>query len=255
MRHQTELTALGLCRDQLFYSPAIGEQFRKPPCKPKQAGEPIRSVLLNVRGCQHLGKQYLRGDRMNRSPQDLYAEFEERLRFEMLLTELSARFVSVTSESIDSEIVNAQRRIVQVLDLDRSTLAQLADGERFVMTHTWHLPGLEPFPGFAVKDLPWMLESEIVGTAENGELLVSAALSLEPDLVVVDISMPVLNGFEAARRLKSFVSRTKVIFVTMHEDDAFVTEAVLAGALGYVLKSRISIDLIPAIRKVLRGTL
>jgi CheY-like chemotaxis protein len=197
----------------------------------------------------------------------LYAEFEERLRFEMLLTELSARFASVTSESIDSEIVNAQRRIVQALDLDRSTLAQLADGERFVMTHTWHLPGLEPFPGFAVKDLPWMSRAMMRGemvcfariddlpaeAVREKEIARRAALGLEPDLVVVDISMPVLNGFEAARRLKSFVSRTKVIFVTMHEDDAFVTEAVLAGALGYVLKSRISIDLIPAIRKVLRG--
>jgi DNA-binding NarL/FixJ family response regulator len=96
-------------------------------------------------------------------------------------------------------------------------------------------------------------ECEIVGTAENGELLVSAALSLEPDLIVLDISMPVLNGIEAARRLKKSGSRAKVIFVTMHEDDAFMSEAVLAGALGYVLKSRISIDLIPAIRKALLG--
>jgi DNA-binding NarL/FixJ family response regulator len=96
-------------------------------------------------------------------------------------------------------------------------------------------------------------ESEIVGTVENGEQLIEAALNLDPDLIVLDISMPVLNGIEAANRLKNFGSRAKVIFLTMHEDDAFVRAAVLAGALGYVLKRRISIDLIPAIRNVLQG--
>jgi PAS domain S-box-containing protein len=100
---------------------------------------------------------------MNRLPQDLDAELEDRLRFEMLLTELSAHFVSVTSESLDREIIEAQRRIVQALDLDRSTLAQLEDGKRFVITHTWHLPGLEPFPGFGVKDLPWLSSAMVRG--------------------------------------------------------------------------------------------
>jgi DNA-binding NarL/FixJ family response regulator len=111
-------------------------------------------------------------------------------------------------------------------------------------------------------DYPKMLEqvaqllegkSEIVGTVENGEQLIEAAFNLDPDLIVLDISMPVLNGIEAAHQLKNSGSRAKVIFLTMHEDDAFVTAAVLAGALGYVLKRRISIDLIPAIREVLQG--
>lgn len=93
---------------------------------------------------------------MTAIPADLQVEFEDRLHFEMLLTELSARFVSVTSERIDSEIVNAQRQIAEVLDLERSTLAQLEGDERFVVTHSWQLPGLEPLPGFAVKDWPWM---------------------------------------------------------------------------------------------------
>ena len=93
---------------------------------------------------------------MDRSPEELRAELEDRLRFEMLLAELSARFVSVNSESMDDEIVNAQRQIVETLDLDRSTLAQLQDGERFVATHSWQLPGLQPFPGFAIKDLVWL---------------------------------------------------------------------------------------------------
>jgi DNA-binding NarL/FixJ family response regulator len=96
-------------------------------------------------------------------------------------------------------------------------------------------------------------EGEIVGTAKNGEQLIDVASSLDPDLIVLDISMPVINGIDAARRLKKSGSRAKVIFLTMHEDDAFVTAAALAGALGYVLKHRISVDLIPAIRKVLQG--
>jgi CheY-like chemotaxis protein len=96
-------------------------------------------------------------------------------------------------------------------------------------------------------------ESEIVGAVENGEQLIAAALSLDPDVIVLDISMPVLNGIEAARYLQKSRSRAKVIILTMQEDDAFVAAAVLAGALGYVLKRRISIDLIPAIRQVLQG--
>jgi formate hydrogenlyase transcriptional activator len=93
---------------------------------------------------------------MDHPPYDPHTDLEDRLRFEMLLTELSARFVGVTSASLDEEIINAQRQIVQTLDLDRSTLTQLEGDERFVVTHNWHLPGFEPFPGFAVKDLPWM---------------------------------------------------------------------------------------------------
>jgi PAS domain S-box-containing protein len=119
----------------------------------------------------------------NRNSRELQAELEERLRFEMLLTELSAHFVSVTADSIDSEIVDAQRRIVQELDLDRSTLAELKDGERFVVTHAWHLPGLEPFPAFAVKDLPWMsrevLDGKVVCFARIDDLPEEAASEKE----------------------------------------------------------------------------
>src|SRR5260370_39602928 len=84
------------------------------------------------------------------------AELEERLRFEMLLTELSARFVSVTSEWLEGLIIDAEGQIVQALDLDRGTLVQLEGDERFVVTHSWQLPGIEPLPGFGTKDLPWV---------------------------------------------------------------------------------------------------
>jgi DNA-binding NarL/FixJ family response regulator len=98
-------------------------------------------------------------------------------------------------------------------------------------------------------------DCEIVGSVENGRELVDAAFNLDPDVIVLDISMPVLSGIEAARHLKESGSRAKVIFLTMHEDDEFVAAAVRAGALGYVLKSRTLIDLIPAIREVLQDHL
>jgi len=88
------------------------------------------------------------------SAPDRDAEFDDRSRFEMLLTDLSAHFVSVTAETIDNEIVSAQRQIVEALDLDRSTLGRL-DVDRFVVTHSWALPGLPPLPGYAIKDLLW----------------------------------------------------------------------------------------------------
>ena len=94
---------------------------------------------------------------------------------------------------------------------------------------------------------------EVVAAVENGERLIEAAINLDPDLIVLDISMPVLNGIEAARCLKESGSQAKVIFLTMHEDPGFVTAAFSAGALGYVVKTRLVTDLIPAIREVLQG--
>jgi DNA-binding NarL/FixJ family response regulator len=76
---------------------------------------------------------------------------------------------------------------------------------------------------------------EIVGSAEDGRALVAAAEKLRPDLVVADISMPLLNGIEAARQIRKAHPQTKVIFLTMHPDAAYATEAFRAGASGYVL--------------------
>src|SRR5258708_39263614 len=88
---------------------------------------------------------------------NLTPDLEALLRFEMLLTELSAGFVSVVSGSLDAAIVDAQEQIVRVLERERSTLAQIEDdGELFVVTHSWQLPDVQPFPkGFTGKDLPW----------------------------------------------------------------------------------------------------
>jgi DNA-binding NarL/FixJ family response regulator len=94
-------------------------------------------------------------------------------------------------------------------------------------------------------------EFEVVAAVANGELAIEAAARLAPDLIVLDISMPVLNGIEAACRLKESGSRAKVVFLTVHEDPVLVEAALSAGARGYVLKQRLATDLIPSIRQVL----
>jgi|SRR5580700_11092387 DNA-binding NarL/FixJ family response regulator len=100
-----------------------------------------------------------------------------------------------------------------------------------------------------------LLESsfEIVGTVGNGADLVAEAQKLQPDLIVLDISMPGLTGIEAARQLREAGSTAKIVFLTVHERVEFVHACLAEGALGYVVKSRMAVDLIPAIREALSG--
>ncbi len=95
---------------------------------------------------------------------------------------------------------------------------------------------------------------DIVGTATTGEAAVKLATTLLPDVVVLDISMPDLNGLEAARQLTKMDSESKVVFLSVHADRDFVEAAFYAGGRGYVLKAALATDLIPAIRAVLEGS-
>jgi DNA-binding NarL/FixJ family response regulator len=94
---------------------------------------------------------------------------------------------------------------------------------------------------------------EVVEAAENGNQAVIAVLTLNPDVFVTDISMPVLNGLQAARRIQKTNSRVKIIFLTIHEDRDFIAAAFSAGATGYVTKRRLSTDLVVAIQEALKG--
>lgn len=94
---------------------------------------------------------------------------------------------------------------------------------------------------------------DILGILENGERLLEAEARLHSDLIVLDISMPVMNGIEAAIRLARSGSKAKIIFLTVHEDRDFVDAALSTGALGYVLKPRVATDLIPAIEYAFEG--
>jgi DNA-binding NarL/FixJ family response regulator len=96
-------------------------------------------------------------------------------------------------------------------------------------------------------------ECEVVGAVEDGRSLVAAAKQLKPDIILLDISMPLLNGVEAARRLRAAAPGAKVIFVTMHADATYVAGAFRAGASGYVLKRCASLELLKAINQVLSG--
>ncbi len=100
-----------------------------------------------------------------------------------------------------------------------------------------------------------MLESEfdIIGTVTNGQALLDEAAVLDPDIVVLDITMPVLTGIDAARRLRETGSHAKIVFLTVHEDPDFIREALATGALGYVVKPRLASDLLVAMREALEG--
>jgi len=91
-------------------------------------------------------------------------------------------------------------------------------------------------------------EFEVVGTVDNGQALVAMARELNPDVAVVDIEMPVLDGIEAVRQIRKSGGQVRVVFLTVHEDPDVISLCFEAGALGYVIKSRLGSDLIPAIR-------
>ena len=95
-------------------------------------------------------------------------------------------------------------------------------------------------------------EFEIVGTASNGMEVVAEVNRLKPDVLVVDLSMPILNGLEAVARLRPN-STTKSVFLTVHEGQDFLAAAFAAGASAYVAKADVNTDLVPAIKQALEG--
>lgn len=94
---------------------------------------------------------------------------------------------------------------------------------------------------------------DVVGAVEDGRALVEAAERLRPDLILLDISMPLLNGMDAARQIKKSVPDAKIVFLTMHASPVFATEALQAGASGYLLKQSAASELPLAIIEVLKG--
>jgi DNA-binding NarL/FixJ family response regulator len=110
------------------------------------------------------------------------------------------------------------------------------------------------FAGFA---LPRLLEPgfEVVGAVADGNALVHAFGQLHPDVCVIDISMPYLNGIEAAIKLRECESDARIVFLTVNEDSDFVRAALRKGAPGYVVKSRMANDLCAAINGAIGGHL
>jgi DNA-binding NarL/FixJ family response regulator len=96
-------------------------------------------------------------------------------------------------------------------------------------------------------------EFEIVGAASNGRNLLAIAPRLRPDLVIVDLGLPLLNGMDAGRELKKRLPRTRILVVTVNEDSAVAAEALREWASGYLLKKSAGVELTHAIRELLRG--
>lgn len=96
-------------------------------------------------------------------------------------------------------------------------------------------------------------EFDVVGTVRDGRALVRSALNFKPDVVVIDIAMPSLNGLDAGQQVKAMLPAVKLVFLTMNPDPEVAAEAFRRGASGYLLKTCAAAELVVAVRKVLRG--
>ena len=96
-------------------------------------------------------------------------------------------------------------------------------------------------------------EVEVIEQCDNGEQAIDAVKKHDPDVVLMDINMPILNGIEATRKIVDFTSKTKVLVLTIHEELAYITKVLSAGAMGYILKTADKNELILAIRTVHNG--
>ena len=97
------------------------------------------------------------------------------------------------------------------------------------------------------------VDFDVVGTASDGVGAVEAARLLSPEVIVMDISMPGLSGIDAMTQIRRNEEQIKVVFLTVHDDLDFVRASLDAGGSGYVVKSRVATDLIPAIRRAAEG--
>ena len=106
-----------------------------------------------------------------------------------------------------------------------------------------------------VEGILKLLEDEpfAIDTVEDGREVLASAERLQPDVILLDISMPFLNGIEAARRLREIAPRSRIIFLTMHSDPEHVREALRCGASGYLLKQSAASELTTALRQVMQG--
>ena len=96
-------------------------------------------------------------------------------------------------------------------------------------------------------------DMEVVGEAEDGHLAVSMACELEPDVILMDIGMPRLNGLEATRQIRKKLPNTQILVLTMHDNEEYIRQVLANGAMGYILKDAAYNELLSAIRSVFRG--
>ena len=96
-------------------------------------------------------------------------------------------------------------------------------------------------------------EFDVIGTFANGQALLAAAPELKPDVIVLDVGMPLMNGLEAGKRIKKLLRAVRIVYLTMNTDIGIAAEAFRGGASGYLLKSSAAAELVTAVREVLKG--
>jgi DNA-binding NarL/FixJ family response regulator len=111
----------------------------------------------------------------------------------------------------------------------------------------------EEFLAVEVQLLELEPEFEVVRTARDGREALEQAARLSPDVLILDITMSKMDGIETARRLRAAGSGSKIVFLSVHGDPDYVRAGLAAGATGYVVKSRLASDLVPALREALAG--
>jgi DNA-binding NarL/FixJ family response regulator len=126
------------------------------------------------------------------------------------------------------------------LNVEEAIRVVIADDQRLFANGLARIIGVQP-------------DMEVVGEAHTGEEAISLCLSEEPDVVLMDLSMPGMGGLRAARKILSLLPRTRVLILTVHTDDAHVYQGIKAGAQGYILKDCTPEDLTRAIRAVHAG--
>ncbi len=129
---------------------------------------------------------------------------------------------------------------------DGSEVSSLMNGRRVVLADD-----LTQVVNAAAKLLHGSFE--IVGVASDGTSALEAIVALDPDVAVLDISMPGMSGIEVARELRNRGARAKIVFLTVHEDTDILATCIAAGGLGYVVKVLMETDLIPAMNEALQG--
>jgi two-component system response regulator NreC len=102
-----------------------------------------------------------------------------------------------------------------------------------------------------------LIESEpdmsVIGEANDGHTAVKLAIQLKPDIILMDLAMPLLNGLEATRQIKKQNPQAKILILTMHENEEYIRQVLIAGAMGYILKDAAARELLGAIRSVYKG--
>jgi len=111
----------------------------------------------------------------------------------------------------------------------------------------------EPFCGFVRASLRKMPELQVICELSDGLTAVQKAEELNPDVILLDIGLPTLNGIEAARQIRKLVPKAKIIFLSQESSNDVVQEALSLGALGYVVKALVGSELLPAVKAVLEG--